>query len=955
MSGKKSTIPTNHNTNKQDDTRALLKQIEAQYNQHVYKYKHYKASIWNQKPMEDLPLYLKGLLRSVKISLNSIQCTEKYLQLENTKIPNKLLLLKIHLMILIARLYVSMSHSKPQKHKKALSMFFAIMLEFIKNTKTPYIKNSLNQKEIVYALRMISRYGDAKELPHYNVTAWALARCAIEKQYNDGFDKLDAYGSICDFTQNPKLNTLALRRDFFTIFEAMDKEYCRRLADNKLNLIEKLDYLNAMSLIYEATVKNNPTVTRTTVTNCIDKKSYSIEPATKFLIILLQEYENYLPKIDSLRKTIDMDELVEDLDYLANYHYFVARFYKFIQSQLKDLLYLYNYLEHANVPPLRNKIFDFIVKIRRFFIDFHAGNIALNDKMQEALMTLSLFRENVQDANTKSFIIGNWLDNNELTNFITLHSKATEQLIKTQDSAIKTSNETMEKLISQPNKALKIREKTQKPSISQKSKTNNPSIKEKKEPICNQISVPLSESLHYCEQGALMIANKNYEKASFHFDLSYKKAISSEEKLHALDGLIFSIQQDVLRSLMQIKLEYDFSDNTIKGTDSIISNGINNLLYLDTLYNHFKQLTMAIEKTTVKEKLVDIVYGNDILRDDYLKIKGKVNQLYMIKDKRMAEKNKKHKSLTSKAQSVTPTLTIAPKKTIQPSDFPPLEIHPIQTTKTREVQLPQALNDVFDFLNQVKGEHYLVGSMVLRLLQEDCANTIQPSDLDFLSLHSKSEDWIKNGHFMQITEERHLFKLTRWCDFRPFLPLEVWLDDEKEDLNKCLLTRDFTVAALACSDKGIIIDPTGMGFDDLKNKRLRMIGLPEIRFQESPSILLRVIKYIVLGFKPDKAIIDAMHLWQPTQETNRAKLHVLCEKIFLASADKLAFAYHLKAFQLLGKLFDFTKDASTEEVLVFLENKGVKSNSTNKNGFFQKQESLVCVDFSCKVGNLSQL
>lgn len=98
-----------------------------------------------------------------------------------------------------------------------------------------------------------------------------------------------------------------------------------------------------------------------------------------------------------------------------------------------------------------------------------------------------------------------------------------------------------------------------------------------------------------------------------------------------------------------------------------------------------------------------------------------------------------------------------------------------------------------------------------------------------------------------------------------------------------------------------------------------------------------------------------MHLWQPTQETNRAKLHVLCEKIFLASADKLAFAYHLKAFQLLGKLFDFTKDASTEEVLVFLENKGGKSNSTNKNGFFQKQESLVCVDFSCKVGNLSQL
>lgn len=916
MSGKKNTIPTHNTTNKQDSIQTLLNQLEIQYNQHLYKYKQYKKSIWNQNPIEELSVYLKGLLKGVSISCESILHTEKSLQLENKKVPNKLILLKIHLMILKARIYLSISYSKPEKHAKAIKMFFSIMLECIKNSNIPYIKNSSHQKEMVYALRMISRYGDAKELPHYNVIAWSITRCAIEKQYNDGFDKLDAYGSITDFTQNTRLNTLNLRKEFYGIFEAMDKDFSNRFTNNALSYEDKLDYLNAIALIYEATVKNHPTVLRTTVN--ADKKAYSIEAITKFFTILQQEYEHFVPKLDALIKSLDLEELTGDLDDLGHYHHFISRFYKFTQSQLKDLLYTHTYLEQENTPILRNKIFDLIVKMRRFFIDFHAFNKAVDQTLQNASMNLCIFRDTVHDVDSTCFIIGNWLDEKELSDFIEAHSQSTKQSIQAQNLAIKASNETMQALISETNKSHPIRKKTQKPLIIQKTKTTNQNIKEKKNTHNLKQSTPLSESFRQCQQGALMLTNKNYEKAIFHFDLSYKKALTPEEKLHALDGLIYSHQQLTLCALMP-------SNST--DTDEIISNGINNLIALDTLYNHFKQLTLAIEKNTEKDKLANIMYGNSMLRDDYLKIKTKVNQLYMIKDKQMAEKNKPQ---PTGIQSNTPTYK----------------------TKMREMQLPQSLKEIFDFLNQVQGDHYLVGSMVLSLLQENHEKTIDPSDLDFLSLHAKSEDWIKNGHFMQVTEEKHLFKLTRWCPFQPFLPLEVWLE-EKETLNECLLSRDFTVSALACSSKGIIYDPTGLGFEDLKNKRLRMIGQPETRFTQSPSILLRVIKYIQLGFTPDKAIIDAIHSWQPTKETNIAKLHALCEKIFLASPNPLHFAYHLKQSELLAKLFDFTDKATDEDVLLFLENKWGKTNSSNKNSFFQKQDS--CADASCKAGNLYQL
>mgnify|MGYP003951650707 CR=1 FL=1 len=62
-----------------------------------------------------------------------------------------------------------------------------------------------------------------------------------------------------------------------------------------------------------------------------------------------------------------------------------------------------------------------------------------------------------------------------------------------------------------------------------------------------------------------------------------------------------------------------------------------------------------------------------------------------------------------------------------------------------------------------------------------------------------------------------------------------WLEDA--------LRRDFTVNALYADEYGNIKDPTGLGFKDLKNKKLRFIGKPEARIKED---YLRIIRYFRL-------------------------------------------------------------------------------------------------------------
>ena len=97
------------------------------------------------------------------------------------------------------------------------------------------------------------------------------------------------------------------------------------------------------------------------------------------------------------------------------------------------------------------------------------------------------------------------------------------------------------------------------------------------------------------------------------------------------------------------------------------------------------------------------------------------------------------------------------------------------------------------------------------------------------------------------------------------------------------IRRDFTINALFLdSVSGDIRDYVG-GYEDLSNRRLRLIGDPEVRFREDPVRLLRAARFEAkLGVKPDQQTEAPIHkMAQLLKDVPPARLFEEVCKLFL--------------------------------------------------------------------------
>ncbi len=93
------------------------------------------------------------------------------------------------------------------------------------------------------------------------------------------------------------------------------------------------------------------------------------------------------------------------------------------------------------------------------------------------------------------------------------------------------------------------------------------------------------------------------------------------------------------------------------------------------------------------------------------------------------------------------------------------------------------------------------------------------------------------GLGVQIVEITTMRKEGEYSDSRH--PDKIsWTKDIKEDLGR----RDFTVNAMALSSTGEVIDPFD-GQQDIKDKLIRAVGNPEVRFHEDALRLMRAIRF----------------------------------------------------------------------------------------------------------------
>ena len=78
------------------------------------------------------------------------------------------------------------------------------------------------------------------------------------------------------------------------------------------------------------------------------------------------------------------------------------------------------------------------------------------------------------------------------------------------------------------------------------------------------------------------------------------------------------------------------------------------------------------------------------------------------------------------------------------------------------------------------------------------------------------------------------------------------------DLAADLSRRDFTMNAIALSADGLLSDPFG-GVEDIRNRRIRCVGVPEERFEEDALRMLRALRFSArLGFTIDLITLDAI-------------------------------------------------------------------------------------------------
>jgi len=256
--------------------------------------------------------------------------------------------------------------------------------------------------------------------------------------------------------------------------------------------------------------------------------------------------------------------------------------------------------------------------------------------------------------------------------------------------------------------------------------------------------------------------------------------------------------------------------------------------------------------------------------------------------------------------------------------------------------LPSPIKSIFELLESIPGDSYLVGSTVLSLLSNNAYG--ENRDVDFIiatsDISTVGSELKHKGFFLcpynskLYTMKKNLFSID--C----YVVLSTSTSLFFPDINA--LSRDFTIACLYCDKQGNLFDPTGDGVRDFKHKRLRTVGDSVVRLQEDPVRLLRAIKYIYFGFKPLPSLEDAMKNWEPSASTMSLSHIKAVARKQLLSFDKLQYTQLLLKYDLLEKLFSVIPKENLYLTLSQLDCTLLKLETNYSPGFFPTKKMIQC-------------
>ncbi len=180
-----------------------------------------------------------------------------------------------------------------------------------------------------------------------------------------------------------------------------------------------------------------------------------------------------------------------------------------------------------------------------------------------------------------------------------------------------------------------------------------------------------------------------------------------------------------------------------------------------------------------------------------------------------------------------------------------------------KIQLPQAVQEIIQTLQQNHYEAYAVGGCV-----RDSILGREPDDWDITTSASPKE--VKALFRRTIDTGIEHGTVTVMIDKCGYEVTTYRIDGKYEDgrhptevtftanLKEDLLRRDFTINAMAYNDEEGLVDVFG-GMEDIEAKVIRCVGEPEARFTEDALRLMRAIRFAAqLGYTIEENTRNAM-------------------------------------------------------------------------------------------------
>ena len=227
----------------------------------------------------------------------------------------------------------------------------------------------------------------------------------------------------------------------------------------------------------------------------------------------------------------------------------------------------------------------------------------------------------------------------------------------------------------------------------------------------------------------------------------------------------------------------------------------------------------------------------------------------------------------------------------------------------------QKIEKLFKFFELRDLEVYLVGGTVRDLLMNK-----EPKDFDFATPHTPDE--IKErfaGMINPLTENSSKFGTVFLNLLGETIEITTFRKDITpgrkpktsftRDMNVDAMRRDFTINALYMPNVDTVLDPTDDGIDDIQSKVLSTVGCTYDRMKEDPLRILRAIRFICKGFKPNSAMLfflTAYDLSKMMDEISRERIRD--ELLKILEIDPRKGLKLLKKYKLLEFILDGISD-----------------------------------------------